>query len=202
MQSSRPWLTPFQGRQCSRAAQRGTLVITASKAVTHKKQVILLKDVRGLGKQGELCEAPVGYVRNYLIPQRQASPASPAILARLQSERDAEAKRAQEVLGKARAMALALSTIGKFVIRKKVGTSGQLFGSVTTADVVAVIEQQTGRSLDKRAVNLPEIAALGSYLVSIRLHPGERGGGGGDSGAMLPTGARCKDDRVSLGGAW
>ena len=80
-------------------------------------------------------------------------------------------RKLEEVKAKAVAMKTALATIGKFIIKKKAGEGDVLFGAVTTTEVVAAIEQQTGRSLDKREVTLPEIKTLGTYEATVRLHP-------------------------------
>ena len=79
--------------------------------------------------------------------------------------------KAAEVKAKAQAMATALATIAKFVIKKKTGEGDALFGSVTTADVVDAVAQQTGRTLDKRTLPVPDIKTLGTYDGSVRLHP-------------------------------
>jgi large subunit ribosomal protein L9 len=70
-------------------------------------------------------------------------------------------------------MATALSTIGKFTLKKKAGEGDALFGTVTAADVVDVVFQQTGKQLDKRNVNLPAdgIKTLGTHDVTVKLHP-------------------------------
>ena len=71
-----------------------------------------------------------------------------------------------------KAMATALATIGKFVIKKKASSdSDAIFGAVTAAEVVAAVEQQTGRVLDKRAVTLPEIKSVGTFDATVKLHP-------------------------------
>lgn len=95
--------------------------------------------------------------------------------------------------------ATALATIGKFVIKKKVGEKEAIFGSVTTSELVEAIRMQTGRELDKKAVTLPEIKTLGTFdasgapawLLTWPLTPACRGGGrcaagsGGGSGAAV-----------------
>jgi len=69
-------------------------------------------------------------------------------------------------------MATALATIGKFVIKKKTAPDGdEIFGSVSVAEVVAAVEQQTGKVLDKRAVTLPEIKTVGTFDATVKLHP-------------------------------
>ena len=144
--------------------------VVAQRAVTKKVQVILTTQVGGLGKEGELKAVPVGYFRNYLQPQGLAAVATDGILAQLAKQREAEDRARMEVKAKAQAMATALATIGKFVIKKKVGEEEQIFGSVTAQDVVDAIKMQTGRQLEKRDVTLPEIKKLGTYDATVKLH--------------------------------
>jgi large subunit ribosomal protein L9 len=144
--------------------------VVAQRAVTKKVQVILTTQVSGLGKEGELKAVPVGYFRNYLQPQGKAAVATDGILAQLAKQREAEERARMEVKAKAQAMATALATIGKFVIKKKVGEEEQIFGSVSAQDVVDAIKMQTGRQLEKRDVTLPEIKTLGTYDATVKLH--------------------------------
>jgi len=71
----------------------------------------------------------------------------------------------------AKAIATALQTIGKFVVKKTVGEDGKIFGSVTTQDVVDAVKQQTSKELDKKAITVPDINEVGTYDVSVKLHP-------------------------------
>lgn len=115
---------------------------------------------------------PLGYFRNLLRPNRLATPATAGALKNIEAARQAEISRANEVKAKAQAMATALATIGKFVIKKKAASdSDAIFGAVTTAEVVAAVEQQTGRVLDKRNVTLPEIKTVGTFDATVKLHP-------------------------------
>eukprot|EP00884_Botryococcus_braunii_P012238 jgi/Botrbrau1/21014/Bobra.0144s0028.1 len=151
--------------------RRERLVVEANKRVLKKQQVILRQGVSGLGEKGVIVKVPNGYFRNYLRPRGLAVPVTEGILGRIEKEkRDAE-NTAREVKAKAKAMAVALQTIGKFIIKKKAGENNQIYGSVTTAEVVEAIAQQTGRTLDKKAVELPEIKEVGTYDASIKLHP-------------------------------
>jgi large subunit ribosomal protein L9 len=147
------------------------LSLPRAPAPTHTTQVVLHTPVQGLGAKGDLATVPLGFYRNFLAPQRAASVATPGILKQADAAREADAARAEEVKAKAKAMATALATIGKFVIKKKAGEGDAIFGAVTAAEVVAAIEQQTGRALDKRGVTLPDIKALGTYDATVRLHP-------------------------------
>lgn len=130
-----------------------------------------METVPDLGTKGALATVLTGYYRNYLFPQNLARPATEAVLAGIKREEAVIEKAALAKVAKAKAMAIALQTIGKFIIKKKVGDSNQIFGSVTAQEVVDAIEQQTGRVLDKRSVVLPEIRETGTYNASIKLHP-------------------------------
>jgi ribosomal protein L9 len=84
--------------------------------------------VEGLGAAGSLRTVPVGYWRNYLQPQGLAAHATAAVLGRIRAEKEAEERARLEERARAQAMATALATIGKFIIKKKVGDKGQIFG--------------------------------------------------------------------------
>ncbi|KAG7669766.1 hypothetical protein Ndes2526B_g06118 [Nannochloris sp. 'desiccata'] len=144
--------------------------VVAQRAVTKKVQVVLTRNVPELGQQGQLKAVPVGYFRNYLSPQGFASLATDSILEQIQRQQDAEDRAKLEERAKAQAMATALATIGKFIIKKKVGENEQIFGSVTSADVAEAIKMQTGRELKKSDITVPDIKTLGSYECTVKLH--------------------------------
>ena len=129
--------------------------------------------MKGLGVAGDLVTVPSGYARNYLRPLRLAAPATDGVLANIERAQAAVVAAAAAEKGKAQAMATALSTIGKFTLKKKAGEGDALFGTVTAADVVDVVLQKTGKQLDKRNVNLPAdgIKTLGTHDVTVKLHP-------------------------------
>lgn len=99
------------------------------------------------------------------------SQATAEILAEVEAEAAATVAAKNAESAGARAMATALSTIGKFVVKKTVGEDGKIFGSVTTADVVDAVEMQTSKKLDKKAIVLPDISEVGTYDCSVKLHP-------------------------------
>ncbi|PRW59565.1 50S ribosomal L9 [Chlorella sorokiniana] len=155
----------------SSSSGRATVQVVAQKRVQKKQQVVLTRDVPGLGSEGSLKAVPTGYWRNYLQPQGLAAFADDNILEQIRRQREEEERVKAEEKAKAQAMATALATIGKFIIKKKVGEKEAIFGSVTAAEIVDAIRMQTARELDKRAVTLPEIKALGTYDASVKLHP-------------------------------
>eukprot|EP00890_Picochlorum_soloecismus_P001193 jgi/Picsp_1/2074/NSC_05539-R1_50s ribosomal protein l9 len=152
------------------ASSRSVLRVVAQRAVTKKVQIVLKSQVPSLGNVGELKSVPVGYYRNFLQPQGLAEVATEAVLAEIKKKQEIEERARLEQKAKAQAMATALGTIGKFIIKKKVGEEGQIFGSVSGQDIVDAIKMQTGRELDRRSITLPEIKELGTYDATVKLH--------------------------------
>ena len=133
-------------------------------------KVILRADVDGVGKRGDICEVSNGYARNFLLPRGLAIKASDgavnqaASMRRARDLRDAADRSAAEEV----ARALVARTI---TISAKAGAEGKLYGSVTSADVVAAVTEQAGVELDRRQLQLAEpIKALGSHQVPVKLH--------------------------------
>ncbi|KMO70479.1 50S ribosomal protein L9 [Mycolicibacterium chlorophenolicum] len=136
-------------------------------------KLILTAEVEHLGTAGDAVEVKDGYGRNYLLPRGLA------IVATRGAQRQAEdIRRAQELKGvksleHANELKTALEGLeGVELAVKTAGDSGKLFGSVTTADVVAAIKKAGGPNLDKRTVQLPKthIKTVGTHPVTVRLH--------------------------------
>ena len=134
-------------------------------------QVVLNADVLSLGKDGDLVEVAPGYARNYLLPQRKAVPVTPAVMRQVEARRAKEAARQAALKAEAEAFRTALTTIGRFTVKKQTGGDDVLFGTVTNGDVAEVIEAATKQELDRRDILVPEIHRTGSYKVQIKLHP-------------------------------
>lgn len=167
-----PRLKPFVARASPLIATgRTSLCIVAQRAVTKKVQIVLTQDVANLGQQGQLKAVPVGFYRNYLHPQGLASIATDSVLEQIKRQVEAEERARLEEKARAQAMATALGTIGKFIIKKKVGEKDHIFGSVTAQEVVDAIKLQTGRELDRRDFTVPEIKTLGTFEATVKLHP-------------------------------
>lgn len=131
--------------------------------------VILLKDQRNLGKRGDEVNVKPGYGRNYLIPQGMALEANTANRAYFHQQRakiDARHVREREA-----AMEVAAQLAGtKVVISKRVGDSGTLYGSVTSMDIAAALEEKE-ISVDRRDIDLEGgIKTIGDHVVRIDLH--------------------------------
>jgi len=146
--------------------------VVANKKVAKRRQVILTEDAPQLGaKQGEQRAVSVGYWRNHLQPRRLAKAASEAALEAIRAAKQGALRAKLEEKAQAQAFANALATIGKFAIKKAAGERDTIFGSVTAAEVCAAVYQQTGRDISTLPLEMPEVKALGSYEVSVRLHP-------------------------------
>lgn len=132
-------------------------------------KVLLSQDVKGLGQAGEVESVADGYARNYLIPQGLAVPATEGVLKQAEMQRRAEERRRARFEADAAALAEVLSAV-KLSFQVNVGETGKLYGSITSADIAAGLELETGKSIDKRRVELEEpIRELGTYRVPIRL---------------------------------
>jgi large subunit ribosomal protein L9 len=132
-------------------------------------EVILRNHVENVGRRGEVVKVANGYARNFLLPQKLALPATPGNVKQIERERvKLDAVEAQE---KDVAEAVAAKMAGvEAVIRRKVGETEALFGSVTSADIAEALEKQ-GFAVDKRKIGLREpIKKLGEYAVPLKLH--------------------------------
>ncbi len=134
-------------------------------------EVILIKDVKGLGNEGEVVRVADGYARNYLIPKGLALQATAANLRALKAKRETMETKAQRELAAARKIAGQLERSG-ITIRRKSGEGGRLFGSVTPKDIADALEEVLGIVIDRRRIELVEpIKIIGSHAVSVKLHP-------------------------------
>ena len=132
-------------------------------------KVILLQDVRGEGKKGQLLEVSDGYARNYMLPRKLAVEATPdAVNTMRMNDKALAEKQAKE-----RAEALEISKKMKditVVVTAKGGGAGRLFGSVTNNEIAESLAQQTGIQLDKRKLVLDDpIKQTGLYTVKCKL---------------------------------
>lgn len=134
-------------------------------------KIILLQDVKTLGKKGEIIEANDGYARNYILPKKIGVEATPKNLNDLKLQKSNEAKVAQEILEAAQAMAKDLET-KEVIVKIKAGEGGRAFGSVSTKEIASAFKEQCNMEIDKKKIHLEEaIKNFGVYKVNIKLHP-------------------------------
>lgn len=133
-------------------------------------KVILLEDVKSVGKKGEVVEVNDGYARNCLLKKKVGVEATPKALNDLKLKNANDEKIAQEVLEQAQAFAKELEE-KKIEVTLKTGKDGRSFGSVSAKEIAEAAKKQYGYDLDKKKMHLPEaIKTLGTYVVPIRLH--------------------------------
>jgi len=132
-------------------------------------KVILLKDVKGLGKTDDIKEVQDGYARNFLFKQNLALEATPANLNSIKNKKGAEAARAARELAEAKDIGAKLA--GQTIqLAMKTGEAGRLYGAVTAMDVAAALDK-AGFKVDKRGITLHQaIKSLGRYEAEIKLH--------------------------------
>ena len=134
-------------------------------------KVILLEDVKSLGKKGEIVNVSDGYARNLIFPKKLGVEATPNNLNDLKLQNRHADKVAQENYEAALAFAEELKD-KKIIIKMKAGEGGRIFGSVSTKEIASAAKEQFGLTLDKKKMQLPEaIKAFGVTEVKIKLHP-------------------------------
>ncbi|MBE6770186.1 MAG: 50S ribosomal protein L9 [Ruminococcaceae bacterium] len=134
-------------------------------------KVILLADVKGQGKKGELCNVSDGYARNFLFPKNLAVEANSAAMSELKSREDAKNHHKQEEINAAKALAEKLN--GKSInIKAKAGASGKLFGAVTSKEIVQQLNKDFGTEIDRKKMSVADIKSFGSYTAEIKLYTG------------------------------
>ena len=134
-------------------------------------KVVLIQDVKGLGKKGELVNTSDGYARNFLFPRKLAMEANAQAMSELKNREAAEKHRIDTEIATAKANATKIE--GKTVkLTAKGGANGKLFGSVTSKDVATLISKEYGIALDKRKVVVEDIKAFGTYPVEVKLYNG------------------------------
>ncbi len=132
-------------------------------------EVILIKDVDNLGASNEVVNVKNGYARNYLIPQKFAIEANPTNRKKLDETLRVQAKKEAAVLAEANKVRDALQE-SVVTIGAKTGTSGKIFGSVTSLQISRAIQQQKGFMIDRKRINiLDDVKELGTYKASVDL---------------------------------
>ena len=131
-------------------------------------KVILLENVKSLGKKGEIVNVNDGYARNFILPKKLGVEATGKNLNDLKLQKNNEKKVAQENLDAAKELAAELSA-GKVELAIKVGRT---FGSVSSKEIAVAVKDQMQLDIDKKKIQLKEsIKSLGTHIVTVKLHP-------------------------------
>jgi large subunit ribosomal protein L9 len=132
-------------------------------------KLILRADVEGLGKRGDIVDVADGYGRNYLLPRGLAFVATAGAVdqaAKMRRARDLRDAHDREA-----AQTVATTLVPKVItVSAKAGREGRLFGSITTADVVEAVREQTGIELERRQLDSEPIKTIGQHVITARLH--------------------------------
>lgn len=132
-------------------------------------RVILLRDVKSLGKAGTVVDVAEGYANNFLIPKQLAAEASSGALASLEQQKKAKAKRQAEDLAQAQELARLLES-KPLSVSARAGGNGKLFGTITNAQVAEAIQRSFDIALDRHKIELKTpIKSIGTYPIEVRL---------------------------------
>jgi large subunit ribosomal protein L9 len=130
-------------------------------------QVILIQDVNNLGGANEVVTVKNGYARNFLIPQKMAVEASISNLKQLEERLKQIRKKEEKMLAEINKVIAALQE-GPVTIGAKTGTTGKIFGSITTVQIAKAVREQKGYEIDRRRIHLvDEIKEIGSYKAKV-----------------------------------
>ncbi len=134
-------------------------------------KIILLEDVKSVGKKGDLVELKEGYARNFIIPKKLGVEATDANMNTLKLQKRNEEKVAKEQLEAAQAMA---AEIEKMTVKLelKAGEGGKIFGSISSKEIAKAVTDQYGKEIDKKKLQLADtIKTVGMHEVTVKLHP-------------------------------
>ena len=133
-------------------------------------KVILLEDVKSLGKKGEIVNVSDGYARNFVLPKKLGLEATSKNLNDLKLQKANEEKVAKQILDEAKELAKKVEA-GKVEVKIKVGEGGRTFGSVSTKEIAIAVKEQMGYDIDKKKIQLKDaIKTLGTHTVPVKLH--------------------------------
>ncbi|MGH2481381.1 MAG: 50S ribosomal protein L9 [Ktedonobacteraceae bacterium] len=132
-------------------------------------KVILLQDVDGLGKAGDLKDVADGYARNYLLRSHLAAGATPTLLANHKQHIAAQQRKQEKLVAEHSQLAERLAQV-TLTFKARVGRQGRLYGSITSQDIAAGLRASEGIAIDRRLIELPDpIRAVGTYIVPVKV---------------------------------
>lgn len=134
-------------------------------------KVILLADVKNVGKKGDIVEVAEGYGRNFLISRKLAKEANVANVNQAKKDQATAAHRAAQAKDEAVVLGAQVEKV-TVVVKVRVGENGKMFGSVASKDVAEALIKQTGLKIDRRKIELKNaVKSLGEYTAVAKLHP-------------------------------
>ena len=133
-------------------------------------KVILLQDVKSVGKKGEVVNASDGYARNFLFPKKLAQEANDVNMHILNKKNEADRKKKLAEIEEAQKIANELKD-KEVIIYAKSGDNGRLFGAITTKDISQEMEKQLNITIDKKKIIVNTIKTMGLYDVEVKLYP-------------------------------
>lgn len=133
-------------------------------------EVILLKDVKSLGKADEIVKVSDGYARNCLIHKGLGVEATPKNLNDLKMKKQGEAKLAAEQLAEAQALGAKINA-SEVTVKIKIGENGRVFGAVSAKEVAEAMKTQLGLEVDKKKLVMNPFKNMGTFTVGVKLHP-------------------------------
>lgn len=133
-------------------------------------KVILLEDVKNVGKKGQIINAKDGYAKNFLFPKNLAIEATDVNMKNLDHAKKQQEAKEAALLEQAKILEEELLKV-TMVIKTKTGENGKLFGAVTTKEIAEALEKEHGIEIDKKKFDIEPIKSVGEYFVKIKLHP-------------------------------
>lgn len=134
-------------------------------------KIILLQDVKSLGKKGEIVNVNDGYARNFILPKKLGLEATGKNMNDLKLQKANEEKIAQQIWDEAKELGQKLEA-GKIQLAIKIGEGGRAFGSVSSKEISVAVKDQLGYDIDKKKIQLKDaIKTLGTHTVPVKLHP-------------------------------
>jgi len=133
-------------------------------------KIILLDDIKGVGKKEEIVNASDGYARNFLFPRKLAQEATEVNLHILNQKKEYARRKKLAEIEEAQMLAESIKGIEVKIITKS-GDNGKLFGSITTKDIAEALNKQHNVSVDKKKLSVDIIKQLGTYDVEVKIYP-------------------------------
>jgi large subunit ribosomal protein L9 len=133
-------------------------------------KILLIKDVKGLGKAGEIKNAKDGYARNYLIPKGFAKLATPEVIKEWEEEQKRKEVELKKEIAKLNELKEKIEST-PIIIKHKLGANGQLYGAITNKEVAEALKEK-GIEIDKKHIEMKQIKTVGEYEIDIKLGHG------------------------------